>query len=50
MFGDDKLFVVIIVMSIIFLGFGFYLFTIDRKLSKIEKKQRELSEQKNNGE
>ncbi len=47
MIGDDKFFVVIIVMSIIFAGLGFYLFTIDRKLSKIEKKQKELTEKNN---
>ncbi len=43
MIGDDKMFVVIMVMFIIFLGLGVYLFILDRKLSKIEKKQQELS-------
>ena len=43
MIGDDKMFVVIIVMFIIFLGLGVYLYILDRKLTKIEKKQQELS-------
>lgn len=41
--GDDKMFVVIMVMFIIFLGLGVYLYILDRKLTKIEKKQQELS-------
>lgn len=45
MMGDDKMFVVIIVMFIIFLGLGIYLFMIDRKLTKIEKKQQEIRNQ-----
>lgn len=43
MMDDNKMFVVIMVMFIIFLGLGIYLFMLDRKLSKIEKKQQELS-------
>ena len=43
MMGDDKMFVVIMVMFIVFLGLGIYLFILDRKLTKIEKKQQELS-------
>lgn len=43
MIGDDKMFVVIMVMFIIFLGLGVYLYILDRKLTKIEKKQQELS-------
>lgn len=43
MIGDDKMFVVIIVMFIIFFGLGVYLYILDRKLTKIEKKQQELS-------
>lgn len=46
--GNDKFFVVVIVMSIIFAGLGTYLFLIDRKLSRIEKKQKALKEQNNN--
>jgi CcmD family protein len=45
MIGDDKLFVVILVMFIIFVGLGVYLFTLDRKLTRIEKKQKEISNQ-----
>ncbi len=45
MIGDDKLFVVILVMFIIFLGLGVYLFALDRKLTRIEKKQKEISVQ-----
>lgn len=41
--GDDKMFVVIIVMFIVFLGLGAYLFILDRKLTKIEKKQQEIT-------
>ena len=43
MMGDDKMFVVIIVMFIIFLGLGIYLFILDRKLTKIEKRQQEIT-------
>ena len=43
MIGDDKMFVVIMVMFIIFLGLGIYLFILDRKLTKIEKKQQEIT-------
>lgn len=38
MIGDDKYFVVAMVMAIIFTGLGIYLYLIDRKLSRIEKK------------
>jgi CcmD family protein len=41
MIGDDKYFVVAMVMAIIFTGLGIYLFLIDRKLSRIEKKHEE---------
>lgn len=43
MIGDDKFLVVAIVMTIIFVGLGIYLFLLDRKLSKIEKRQQELT-------
>lgn len=45
--GSDKFFVVVIVMSIIFAGLGTYLFLIDRKLSRMEKKLKEFRESKN---
>lgn len=38
MIGEDKFIVVLIVMAIIFCGLAVYLFLIDRKLSRIEKK------------
>ena len=41
MIGDDKYFVVAMVMAIIFTGLGIYLFLIDRKLSRIERKHEE---------
>lgn len=41
MISNDKLFVVIMVMAIVFAGLGTYLFLIDRKLSRIEKKHKE---------
>lgn len=40
--GEDKFLVVVIVMGIIFTGLAVYLFLLDRKLGKIEKKQNEL--------
>lgn len=43
MISNDKLFVVIMVMAIVFAGLGTYLFLIDRKLSRIEKKHKEDS-------
>jgi CcmD family protein len=46
MIGEDKFAVVVIVMSIIFVGLAVYLFLIDKKLSKIEKQQRELTSDK----
>ncbi|MDY0101956.1 MAG: CcmD family protein [Lentimicrobium sp.] len=45
MTGDDKLFVVILVMFMIFLGLGVYLYMLDRKLTRIEKKQEEIRNQ-----
>lgn len=45
MIGDDKLIVVILVMFIIFLGLGVYLYMLDRKLTRIEQKQKEISNQ-----
>lgn len=36
---NGKIFVVIIIMAIIFLGIAAYLFTLDRKISKMEKEQ-----------
>lgn len=43
MIGDDKFLVVAIVMTIIFVGLGVYLFLLDKKLGKIEKKQQEIT-------
>ena len=45
MIGEDKLIVVIMVMAIIFIGLGIYLFVLDRKLTRIEKKQEEFKSQ-----
>ncbi|HOI86510.1 MAG TPA: CcmD family protein [Lentimicrobium sp.] len=42
---SDKFFVVAIVMAIIFTGLAVYLFLLDRKLSRIEKKQSEMMEE-----
>ncbi len=42
MIGEDKYLVVAMVMAIIFIGFGIYLYLIDRKISRIEKKQKEM--------
>lgn len=39
MIGDDKYMVVAIVMAIIFAGLGVYLLLLDKKLSRMEKKQ-----------
>lgn len=35
-YADGKIYIVIGVLSIIFIGIGFYLFTIDRKIKKLE--------------
>ncbi len=35
---QNKIFVVIAVLSIILIGIGIYMFAIDRKLNKLEKK------------
>ncbi len=42
MIGEDKFIVVAIVMAIIFTGLAVYLFLLDRKLSRIEKRQKEI--------
>lgn len=44
MIGEDKYLVVAMVMAVIFIGFGIYLFLIDRKISRIEKKQNEMND------
>lgn len=44
MVGEDKYLVVAMVMAVIFIGFGIYLYLIDRKISRIEKKQNELND------
>lgn len=48
MIGEDKFMVVAIVMAIILIGIGTYLVFIDRKLSRLEKKQAELKLRKTN--
>lgn len=40
--GEDKFLVVAMVMAVIFTGIAIYLFVLDRKLTRIEKKQQEL--------
>ncbi|MGE5382745.1 MAG: CcmD family protein [Omnitrophica WOR_2 bacterium] len=47
MIGEDKFAVVAIVMAIIFCGLAVYLILLDRKLTRIEKKQQELLTNKN---
>jgi hypothetical protein len=44
MVGEDKYLVVAMVMAVIFIGFGIYLYLIDRKISRIEKKQDEMND------
>lgn len=39
--GDDKILVVAGVLSVIFVGLGVYLFSIDRKISRIEKQRKD---------
>ncbi|MCO4294159.1 CcmD family protein [Solitalea sp. MAHUQ-68] len=41
--GSGKIYVVIGVMTIIFIGIAFYLFSIDKKLTKLEKDHNQLS-------
>jgi CcmD family protein len=36
---DGKIYVVVLIMCILFLGVALYLFLLDRKLSKLEKKE-----------
>ncbi|MEY2962989.1 MAG: CcmD family protein [Bacteroidota bacterium] len=36
MYGDGKINVVIAVITVIFVGLGLYLYSLDRKISKIE--------------
>lgn len=40
--GEDKFLVVVMVISVIFIGLAVYLLLLDRKLSRIEKKQAEI--------
>lgn len=44
--GEDKFLVVVIVMGIIFTGLAVYLFLLDRKIGRLEKKQDELLSKK----
>ena len=39
--SSGKIYVVVIGLLVIFCGLIFYLFTIDRKISKLEKKEKE---------
>jgi len=39
--SSGKIYVVVLVLLIIFLGFIIYLFTIDRRIGKLEKKAKE---------
>jgi CcmD family protein len=43
---ENKLFVVIAVMALIFTGVFFYLFTLDRKMSRLEKWLHEIKDEK----
>lgn len=36
---DGKIYVVVLIMCILFLGVALYLFLLDRKLTKLEKKE-----------
>lgn len=38
--SSGKIYVVVIVLLVIFVGFMIYLFTIDRRVGKLEKQQR----------
>jgi CcmD family protein len=42
--NDSKLIVVIVVLATVFLGLAAYLFTIDRKISRLEKQMKEKDE------
>lgn len=39
--GDDKIFVVVGVLTVIFVGLAVYLFSIDRKITRLEKQKKE---------
>ena len=39
---QSKIFVVIVVLSIILIGIALYMYSIDRKLNKVEKSIKEL--------
>jgi len=43
--SSGKIYVVVLVLLIIFLGFVIYLFTIDRRIGKLEKKTKEQLKQ-----
>ncbi|TCK85361.1 CcmD family protein [Albibacterium bauzanense] len=40
--SSGKIYVVVIVLLIIFIGFIIYLFTIDRRIGKLEKKDKNI--------
>lgn len=39
--SSGKIYVVVLVLLVIFIGFIIYLFTIDRKISRLEKKNKQ---------
>ncbi|MCX8054433.1 MAG: CcmD family protein [Ignavibacteria bacterium] len=47
-FHDNSIFIVLTIVLIIIFGIGMYMFSIDRKLTKIEKTYKEYIEQNNN--
>ncbi|MEE4178300.1 MAG: CcmD family protein [Bacteroides sp.] len=44
---DDKMIVVVLVISIILLGIAAFLFYLERKLDKVEKRLRDLEQERN---
>jgi CcmD family protein len=38
--SEGKIYVVVLVMLVIFLGLAFFLFLLDRRISKLEKKNK----------
>ena len=43
---QDNIFVVVLVLAVIFTGLGFFLFSLERKLNKLEKKISEMEAEK----
>jgi CcmD family protein len=44
MLSNGKIFVVVVILAIILVGIFIYLFTIDRKVTKLEKEVEKISE------